>query len=292
VVFEVARNVGAVPPDAPAVVVTAEREVHSRSRTTIKDRSVVQVAMDITDKLNFSHKDRKDLYHYVERNGTVRKDEARRALNMDPGAFGVHTTILRREGYIREVGDRLQIAYQEEEPREYESEDGASFVIRTAREDDQKDLTATIREVAEEGNYFEAETVADVLDHEEVLIRHNEVRSRLFFVACVGDDDEVAGWVHLDLPETEFLSHTAVLTVGCRDDYRGHGIGSALLERGMEWAREHGFEKLYNSIPETNERAVSFLEAHGWETEAVRSNHYKIDGEYVDEVMMAVDLTS
>jgi ribosomal protein S18 acetylase RimI-like enzyme len=245
--------------------------------------------MDITDKLSFSHKDRKDLYDYVESHGTVRKDEARRYLNMEPGAFGVHTTILRREGYIREVGDRLQIAYQEEAPREYES-DGVEFIIRTAREDDQKKLTETIRDVAKEGDYFEAETVADVLDHEEVLIRHNEVRSRLFFVACVGDDDDVAGWVHLDLPETEFLSHTAVLTVGCRSEYRGHGIGSSLLERGVEWAREHGFEKLYNSIPATNQRALDFLEGHGWQTEAVRSDHYKIDGEYVDEVMMAVDL--
>jgi ribosomal protein S18 acetylase RimI-like enzyme len=246
--------------------------------------------MDITDKLSFSHKDRKDLYDYVESHGTVRKAEARRALNMDPGAFGVHTTILRREGYIREVGDRLQIAYQEEEPREYES-DGVEFVIRTAQESDQEELTETIREVAKEGDYFEAETVAEVLDHEEVLIRHNDVHSRLFFVACVGDDDEVAGWVHLDLPETEFLSHTAVLTVGLRSQYRGHGVGSALLERGVEWARERGFEKLYNSVPATNEGAVAFLESHGWRTEAVRSDHYRIDGDYVDELMMAVDLT-
>jgi ribosomal protein S18 acetylase RimI-like enzyme len=246
--------------------------------------------MDITDKLSFSHRDRKDLYDYIESHGTVRKDEARRSLNMDPGAFGVHTTILRREGYIREVGDRLQIAYQEEEPREYDH-DGLGVVIRTARQDDRKALTETIREVAEEGDYFEAETVAEVLDHEDVLIRHNEVRSRLFFVACVGDDDEVAGWVHLDLPETEFLSHTAVLTVGLRREYRGHGIGSDLLERGMEWARDHGFEKLYNSVPATNERAIDFLEGHGWETEAVRTGHYRIDGDYVDEVMMAVDLT-
>jgi ribosomal protein S18 acetylase RimI-like enzyme len=246
--------------------------------------------MDITDKLDFSHKDRKDLYGYVESHGTVRKTDARRALNMDPGEFGVHTTVLRREGYIREVGDRLQIAYQEEEPREYERDD-RSFVIRTAVEGDQESLTETIREVAGGDDYFAAETVAEVLDHEEVLIRHNELQSRLFFVACVGDDDNIAGWVHLDLPETESLSHTAVLTVGLRDEYRGHGIGSALLERGVEWARERGFEKLYNSVPATNQEAVDFLEERGWEVEAVREDHYKLDGRYVDEVMMMVDLT-
>jgi ribosomal protein S18 acetylase RimI-like enzyme len=59
----------------------------------------------------------------------------------------------------------------------------------------------------------------------------------------------------------------------------------------MEWARERGFEKLYNSVPETNGRAVEFLEEHGWETETVRTDHYKIEGDYVDELLMAVDLT-
>ncbi|NNC24697.1 GNAT family N-acetyltransferase, partial [Salinisphaera sp. USBA-960] len=39
-----------------------------------------------------------------------------------------------------------------------------------------------------------------------------------------------------------------------------------------------------------NEEAIAFLEGRGWETEAVRDGHYKIDGDYVDEVMMAVSL--
>jgi len=81
-----------------------------------------------------------------------------------------------------------------------------------------------------------------------------------------------------------------VLTVGVLSNYRRTGIGSALLERAFDWARDHDFEKLYNSVPATNEAAISFLESHGWETEAVRRDHYRIDGAYVDEVMLAVDL--
>ncbi|ELZ54708.1 GNAT family acetyltransferase [Haloferax sp. ATCC BAA-646] len=160
--------------------------------------------------------------------------------------------------------------------------------IRMAQNVDLESLVDAIHEVADEGRYIEAETVADLLDHEEVVLRHNEVSSRMVFVATVGD--ELAGWVHLDLPEAEKLSHTAVLTVGTRPEFRGHGIGSKLLDRGVDWARERGFEKLYNSVPATNEEAIAFLEGHGWETEAVRDAHYKIDGDYVDEVMMAVSL--
>jgi ribosomal protein S18 acetylase RimI-like enzyme len=44
---------------------------------------------------------------------------------------------------------------------------------------------------------------------------------------------------------------------------------------------------VYNSLPATNEDAVAFLESHGWTVEAVREDHYEIDGDLVDEVMLA-----
>ena len=257
--------------------------------------------MELTDALQFSHDDRKDIYEYVERHGSVRPSEVRRALNFEPGAFGHHLTVLKRDGYVREEDDRLQVAFQESVAEEYETEDLA-FTVRQARQGDIDGLSRVVRSVAEEGSYIEAETVADVIDHERVVTRHNQVRSRLFFVATVGEDGgsgadagadadgEIVGWVHLDMPEAEKLAHTAVLTVGIDPDYRGHGVGSALLQRGMDWARERGFEKLYNSIPSTNEGAIEFLEAHGWVTEAVRHDHYRVDDEYADEVMMAVEL--
>jgi len=243
--------------------------------------------MELTEQLNFDHQDRRDIYEYVEAQGSVRADQARRALNLDPEAFGHHLTILRRDGYIRQEGKRLRVAYREEDVEEYDADD-VVYTIRAAEQRDLSGLVGVIRQVAREGTYIEAETVADLLDHEEVILRHNEVRSRMVFVACV--DDEVVGWVHLDLPETEKLAHTAVLTVGLLPGYRGDGIGSALLDRGVRWACEHDFEKLYNSVPATNETAIVFLEDRGWEVEAVRNDHYRIDDEYVDEVMLATFL--
>lgn len=248
---------------------------------------MLHVNMELTERLHFDHEDRRDIYEYVEAHGTVREDEARRALNLDPEAFGHHVTVLRRDGYIRREGSRLRVAYQEEAVEEHDAADLA-YTIRAAEQHDLAGLIGVIRNVAEEGTYIEAETVADLLDHEEVILRHNDVQSRMVFVATV--DDEVVGWVHLDLPEMEKLSHTAVLTVGLLSDHRGNGIGSALLDRGVGWADDHGFEKLYNSVPATNEAAIDFLESRGWEVEAVREDHYRIDGDYVDEVMLAASI--
>jgi L-amino acid N-acyltransferase YncA len=244
--------------------------------------------MELTEQLEFGHRGRKDIYEYVESHGLVDPEETRQALSMEPREFGHHCAILKRDGVLAETdGGKLQIAYDEAAEEEYE-EDDVEYVIRQARQEDITGLVGVMRTAIDEGTYVEAESIADMIDHEEVLLRHNDVESRMFFVACV--EDEVVGWVHLNHPEIEKLSHTAELTVGVLEDYREHGIGSHLLQRGLEWAGSQGYEKIYNSIPSTNEAAIAFLEAHDWAEVARREDHYKLDGEYIDEVMMERDL--
>ncbi|MFB6183425.1 MAG: N-acetyltransferase family protein [Haloarculaceae archaeon] len=243
--------------------------------------------MDVTETLAFDHRDRKDIYEHVERFGSVAPEAVREALEMEPRAFGHHVAILKRDGVLEAVDGDLRVAYDQGAEEEFH-EDDVDFVIRQARQEDLTGLVGAIRDVVEAKTYVQAETVADVVDNEGVLLRHNELESRIFFVATVGD--EVVGWVHLNAPETEKLSHTAELTLGVLAAYRGHGIGSHLLERGLEWAGSHGYEKIYQSIPSTNEEAIAFLKANDWRVEAVREGHYKLAGEYIDEVMMAKDL--
>jgi len=240
--------------------------------------------MELTAELEFDHDDRRDIYDYVERHGSVRPGKARRALEMEPRAFGHHVAIMKRDGVLLEEEGELRIAYDEEAEAEFDS-DGFQVTIRRAREEDLTGLVGVIRQAIGDGTYVDAETVADIVDHEEVLLRHNELQSRVFFVATI--DSEVVGWVNLNTHETEKLDHTAELTVGVLEQYRGHGIGSELLQRGLEWADENGYEKIYNSVPDTNESAIQFLKDHGWEVEAVRDDHYKMEGEYMDEVMLA-----
>ncbi|MFB6233915.1 MAG: GNAT family N-acetyltransferase [Halopenitus sp.] len=243
--------------------------------------------MEMETRLEFDDRDRKDIYEYVERRGAVEPKDIQTALGFDRTAFGHHLAVLRRDGYLRKTDGKIEIAFDFEPGEEHEAGD-LRYTIRSARQDDLSGLVGVIRQVAKDGAYIEAESVADLIDYEEILLRHNEVSSRMFFVATV--EDEVVGWVHLDLPETDKLSHTAVLTVGVLDEYRDNGIGDALLERGVDWASENGFEKLYNSVPSTNDTAIEFLESRGWETESRREDHYKIDGDYVDEVMLATSI--
>jgi len=240
--------------------------------------------MELTEPLQFDHTDRRDIYEYVESHGALPAERVRKALQMELRAFGHHVAILQRDGMVRRVEGELRIAYEGSTEESFETDDVA-FTIRQARQEDLTGLVGAIRAAIGSGEYVDAETVADVIDREGVLLRHNDVESRIFFVACVEGD--VVGWVHIKRPETAKLSHTAELTVGVLVQYRGQGIGAHLLKRGTEWAADQGCEKLYNSVPSTNQDAIDFLEAHGWEVEANREDHYKLDDEYADEVMLA-----
>ncbi|MFP8958770.1 GNAT family N-acetyltransferase [Natrialbaceae archaeon A-CW3] len=243
--------------------------------------------MTFTETIDFGHEDRKRIYEYVERHGAVEPDDVQERLTIDPGGFRHHVAILKRDGRLVDRDGLLRVTIDAGAEEEYHSDD-LEFHIRPARQEDLAGIVGAIRQVASEKTYIVAESVADEVDHQDALLRSNEIESRMFFVATV--NDEVVGWVHLHAPELDKLSHTAELTVGVIEEYRKHGIGSHLLSRGLEWAGSNEYEKVYNSVPSTNEDAIEFLETHGWEVEAIREDHYKLDGEYVDEVMMALEL--
>lgn len=237
--------------------------------------------------LDLDDDDRMSIYRYVERHGVVDTSEAAEYVGIDPETFRHHVSILKRDGYLREEGGKLRIELAEGEREEHETA-GLNYLIRPARQEDTSGLLGVVREIADSRKHIVAESVAEQIEYEDALLRHNVGETRVFFVATV--EDEVVGWCQVEVPRLAKLAHTAEITVGVLVEYRRYSIGSHLLQRGMEWARANGSRRVYNSLPETNDLAVSFLQENGWRIEAVRDDHFEIDGEPVDEIMLAADL--
>ncbi|WP_137289918.1 GNAT family N-acetyltransferase [Natronorubrum halophilum] len=243
--------------------------------------------MGATERPTFATDASRRLYEYVERNGTVERHKLLDVVSLSSEEFQSHLERLKADGYLTEEDGTLRIELEFGAVTAYDIDD-LRFVVRPGRQSDFDGLIETIRDVTSAETYVVAETIAEELLYEHAVTRHNTVKSRMFFVATV--DGDVVGWTHLDLPQTERLQGTAQQTVGVREAYQGNGVGNKLLQRGVEWAEANGYRKVYNSVPITNDRALEFLTVHGWDTEAIRKNHYAIDGEYVDEVVMAREL--
>jgi RimJ/RimL family protein N-acetyltransferase len=73
---------------------------------------------------------------------------------------------------------------------------------------------------------------------------------------------------------------------------RRRGIGWALLEQAVEWARASGVHKLELHVFTHNEPAMRLYERFGFVREGLRRGHYRRDREYVDAILMAYDVTA
>jgi GNAT superfamily N-acetyltransferase len=242
--------------------------------------------MRASEEPQFESEAGKRIYEYVERHGTAKRNVLQDLVSVPAREFSDELERLKEKGYLEEEGGTLELQLEMGAVDEYETALGI-VTIRPAQHRDFEGLIETIRDVTDEETYVVAESIAEQLLYEDAITRHNSVESRIFFVATV--EGEVVGWTHLDIPRTSSIRETAQQTVGVREEYRGAGVGTRLLERGLDWARANGFRKIYNAVPVTNEGAIEFLGDHGWESEAIRSDHYTIDDEHVDEVMMAYE---
>jgi len=240
--------------------------------------------MSVPDEVDLSG-DRKRVYRFVDRHGPVEPSEVAERVGVDPESFQHHLSILKRDDLLAVDGDgRLRARLQSGEAEEF-AEAGVAYTIRPARPADFSGVVGVIREVTEAGTCVTAETVAEELTYDETLVRRTPTECRVVFVATVAE--EVVGWCHVRGQEQAKLRGTAECTVGVLEGYRRHGIGSHLLQRGVGWAASRGCRKVYNSLPATNAAAIDFLERNRWRIEAVREDHYEIDGELVAEVMLA-----
>lgn len=235
----------------------------------------------------FETKDRERLYEFIADSGGATHEELVEAdLLTDPDRNRQLVAVMKRDGVLEEVDGELRPAVDAGGAEQHVI-DGTEVTIRPARQEDISGIIGVMKQVADERRYIVAEDVAKQLAGDSALMRE-DLENQRFFVGTV--DDEVVAWCGVEQPSLEKLAHNAELTLGVLEEYRGSGIGSRLMARALSWAEERGFHKVYNSVPATNRKGIEFLEDHGWNTEAIRRDHYRIEGEFVDEVMMAVQL--
>jgi ribosomal-protein-alanine N-acetyltransferase len=86
--------------------------------------------------------------------------------------------------------------------------------------------------------------------------------------------------------------HVADVGLMVARPHRRQGIGRALLEAAVGWARSAGVAKLELHVLPHNTPAIALYEAFGFDREGYRRHHYRRgDGAYVDAVLMAYFLS-
>ena len=82
-------------------------------------------------------------------------------------------------------------------------------------------------------------------------------------------------------------THVADVGLMVALDARRQGVGTALMQAAVDWARETGVHKLELHVFPWNTAAIALYEKFGFVQEGYRKEHYRRDDEFVDAVLMA-----
>ena len=164
------------------------------------------------------------------------------------------------------------------------------FDIREATPEDAEKIIAYLAQVGGETDYlsFGKEGLPISTEEEEKFIQNinKEEHSVLYVVWKNGEiigDASLSGF-------SRRMSHRAEFGISVVKSEWGQGIGRALLQKCIMYAKEHTIELINLEVRSDNIRAIHVYEKYGFRKIGTSPAYFKIDGEYYDFDLMVLDL--
>lgn len=159
----------------------------------------------------------------------------------------------------------------------------AGLEIRPATEED----AAAIARIYNQGIEDRVATLETELRTQEERAQWLGARAIRHTVLVAVSGELVVGWASLNpFNPRRAYDHVVDLSIYVAREHRGRGIGDALLGELVTAARRHGFHKMVLAAFPTNAPGMRLYERHGFQTVGVYHEQGRLDGRWVDVVVM------
>ncbi len=110
----------------------------------------------------------------------------------------------------------------------------------------------------------------------------------IFHVAVDETDDSILGFQNVEpfADYTHAFDHVGVIGTYVDLGHRRQGIASRLFEAMFEQGPDRGYEKLFAFVRADNQPALFTYLRHGFRAVGTARRHARIDGRYIDEIMI------
>ena len=157
-------------------------------------------------------------------------------------------------------------------------------IIRKAELRDAASIVRAEQEIAREPGFF----CSQPSELSEQNVKNTiESSNGIYFVAeCNG---WIAGHAFLETLPLQSLKHIAQLNIAVHKGFQNRGIGTQLMDRIIEWAKEsESIEKIELNVRASNAQAIALYKKMGFLEEGCLKCRVKTGSEYLDDILMAL----
>jgi ribosomal protein S18 acetylase RimI-like enzyme len=162
----------------------------------------------------------------------------------------------------------------------------SNYTIVPILEDHIKEYNSAVDKVARERKYL-AFLVGPTIEMSRSFVQENIKENWPHVVATI-KDEKVVGWCDISSVHRQVAEHVGSLGIGVLEEYRGIGIGEALMLAALQRAKDKGLTRVQLTVRENNIRAIELYKKLAFVEEGLHKNAIRIDGQYENYISMAL----
>ena len=171
--------------------------------------------------------------------------------------------------------------------------DGRVLVVREAEPDDAGAVLKYVEEISGQSDFLTfgpGEFELTESEEREFLRKTRASDNQVYLVGLI--DDTIVGTLGFSAGQRPRIRHTGELGMSVHRRFWGLGIGSAMLDALLGWAKDtHIVTKINLRVRTDNRRALRLYERYGFVKEGTIRKEILIAGRYFDHYWMGLDLS-
>ena len=166
------------------------------------------------------------------------------------------------------------------------------LTLRKATIDDAADILDYLNTVGGESDnlLFGKNQIKLTIEQEQAFIENvNNTQNSIMLLGII--DNQIVSVSQINTVNRQRISHNCESAISVRKAYWGCGIGSANMERLIEFAKTCKSIKNINlAVKADNLPAIHLYKKYGFKQVGVHKNYFNINGNYFDEILMDLHL--